>query len=79
MGRNFVTVRTEYEDGRAGTAEVADISAGLGEVSSNIKLELIKSDKIGIKLSNIQSGNSSKTRLGPLDHDGLKILMKQLI
>ena len=57
-------VCTECEDGRAGTAEVADISAGLGEVSSNIKLELIKSDKIGIKLSNIQSGNSSKTRPG---------------
>ena len=64
MGRKFVTVCTKCEDGRAGTAEVADISAGLGEVSSNIKLELIKSDKIGIKLSNIQSGNSSKTRPG---------------
>ena len=56
--------RSKCEDGLAGTAEVADISAGLGEVSSNIKLELIKSDKIGIKLSNIQSGNSSKTRPG---------------
>ena len=65
MDRYLVTACTKCEDGRAGTAEVADISAGLGEVSSNIKLELIKSDKIGIKLSNIQSGNSSNTCWGP--------------